>query len=217
MALIHEKIIAVLREVSAIDKTKKNQQQGFMYRGVDDVMNEMHGLFSKHGIFLSSEIQNSSREERTSKQGGINIYSIIDYKFNLYAEDGTSVCTEVRGEGMDNGDKASNKCIAVALKYALFQMFMIPTKEMANDDPDRFSPEAGNLVGAPVQPVQIKSKSPVSKAKKRFPSRRENQSVFDRIIEYMVKNKFTLGWAEKTYEVDPDVRQEIINELAARM
>ena len=41
------------------------------------------------------------------------------------------------GEGMDAGDKASNKAMAVALKYALFQTFCIPTEEMADDDPDR--------------------------------------------------------------------------------
>lgn len=215
MALIHEKIIAVMRDVTAIDKTKKNQQQGFMYRGVDDVMNEMHGLFANHGVFLTSEIVRSSREERTNKSGGINIYSIIDYKFILYAEDGSNITTEVRGEGMDNSDKASNKCIAVALKYALFQMFMIPTKDMANDDPDGSSPDAGQPNNNSNSSVQ--QRPPVTSYKKRFPSRTENQLVFDQIISYMVKNKFILGWAEKTYEVCPDVRQEIINELAARM
>ena len=44
------------------------------------------------------------------------------------------------GEGMDSGDKATNKAMAIAFKYACFQVFCIPTEEM--NDPDSESPEA---------------------------------------------------------------------------
>jgi hypothetical protein len=42
---------------------------------------------------------------------------------------------------MDSADKSSNKAMAVAFKYACFQVFCIPTEEMAKDDPDAYSPE----------------------------------------------------------------------------
>ena len=41
--------------------------------------------------------------------------------------------------GMDSGDKATNKAMAIAFKYACFQVFCIPTEEMI--DPDAESPE----------------------------------------------------------------------------
>ena len=40
---------------------------------------------------------------------------------------------------MDSGDKASNKAMAIAFKYACFQVFCIPTEEMK--DPDAETPE----------------------------------------------------------------------------
>jgi hypothetical protein len=58
----------------------------------------------------------------------------------------------VVGEGMDSADKSSNKAMAVAFKYACFQVFCIPTEEMTNDDPDAYSPE--DSVKADKQPTQ---------------------------------------------------------------
>ena len=54
-------------------------------------------------------------------------------KYIFYAEDGTSVEAITIGEGMDSGDKATNKSMAIAMKYALFQVFCIPTEEMAKE------------------------------------------------------------------------------------
>jgi hypothetical protein len=35
---------------------------------------------------------------------------------------------------MDSGDKASNKAMAIAFKYACFQVFCIPTEEIVDPD-----------------------------------------------------------------------------------
>ena len=35
---------------------------------------------------------------------------------------------------MDSGDKATNKAMSIAFKYACFQVFCIPTEEMADPD-----------------------------------------------------------------------------------
>ena len=40
---------------------------------------------------------------------------------------------------MDSGDKATNKAMSIAFKYACFQVFCIPTEEMV--DPDKESHE----------------------------------------------------------------------------
>ena len=39
---IHIAMVAVMKTVNAISKDKKNQQQGFIYRGIDDVYGELH-------------------------------------------------------------------------------------------------------------------------------------------------------------------------------
>lgn len=131
---IYPAIIKVMSEIGAITKDKKNQQQGFMYRGVDDVMNALQPLLIKHGVFVVPETLEQSREERTTQNGGRLIYSILKIKYTFYADDGSSITAIVVGEGMDSGDKASNKAMAIAFKYVCFQVFCIPTEEMTDPD-----------------------------------------------------------------------------------
>ena len=38
--LIFKKIIEVMADINAIGKDRRNQLQGFQFRGIDDVMNE---------------------------------------------------------------------------------------------------------------------------------------------------------------------------------
>ena len=135
---IYEAIADIMKEGYAISKSKRNQQQGFMYRGIDDVMNTFQPLMAERGIFLVPEVINSTREERQTTKGGNLIYSVLTVKYTFYASDGSSVSATVIGEGMDSGDKASNKAMAVAMKYAMFQVFCIPTEEM--QDPDGETP-----------------------------------------------------------------------------
>lgn len=132
--LIHSKMIEVMRGVGAIGKGEKNQHQGFNFRGIDTVYNELHGLLSKVGIFTMPEVISDRHEERQSRNGGILIYRILTIKYRFYAEDGSFVESVVIGEGMDSGDKASNKAMSIAHKYCLLQCFCIPTKEIKDPD-----------------------------------------------------------------------------------
>lgn len=133
---IYSAILGVMADVGAIRKDKKNQQQGFKYRGIDDVMNALQPAMVKHGIFVAPTILEQHREERQTSRGGNLIYSICTIKYTFYAKDGSSVETTVIGEGMDSGDKATNKAMSIAFKYACFQVFCIPTEEMKDPDED---------------------------------------------------------------------------------
>ena len=135
---IYESITKIMSEVPAIGKEKTNLQQKFKYRGIDDVMNALQPLLAKHKVFIAPEVLEQTREERDTKSGGTLIYSICKIKYTFYAEDGSSIVATTIGEGMDSGDKATNKAMAIAMKYALFQVFCIPTEEMK--DPDGETP-----------------------------------------------------------------------------
>lgn len=111
-----------------------------MYRGVDDVMNALQPVLAKNKIFVCPEVLEQTREERVSGKGNNLLYSILRIRFTFYAEDGTNVSVTTLGEAMDSGDKASNKAMSVAFKYAMFQIFCIPTEEMV--DPDGDTPPA---------------------------------------------------------------------------
>ena len=144
---IYEAIADIMKQGYSISKDKYNNQQKFAYRGIDDVMNTFQPLMADHGIFVVPEVLEQKREERTSKNNTNLIYSVLTMKYTFFASDGTSVSAVVVGEGMDSGDKASNKAMAVAMKYAMFQVFCIPTEEMKNADPDAESPEVRSKKG----------------------------------------------------------------------
>lgn len=156
---IYESIAAIMAEGYAVSKDKKNQQQGFKYRGIDDVMNTFYPLLAQHKVFVVPEVLEQTREERQTTKGGNLIYSILRLKYTFYAEDGSNVSAVVVGEGMDSGDKASNKAMAVGMKYAMFQVFCIPTEEMV--DPDATTPEGS--VPAPQKPRKVYSCSACGK------------------------------------------------------
>ena len=137
---IFSTINSVMSELGAITKNKRNQQQGFSYRGVDDVMNALNPLMVKHKLFCVPKVLRNEREERQTSRGSNLLYSIVTMEYTLYAEDGSSVSAVVIGEGMDSGDKATNKAMAIAYKYAMFQIFSIPTEETA-PDADKDTPE----------------------------------------------------------------------------
>lgn len=144
---IYEAITSIMSEGYAIAKNKRNTQQGFQYRGIDDVMNTFQPLLAKYRVFLVPEVLEQQRQERVTKDGKTLLYSILRMKYTFCAEDGSSVSAVVVGEGMDSGDKASNKAMAVAMKYAMFQVFCIPTEEMPDPDadtPPESKPKSGN-------------------------------------------------------------------------
>ena len=138
--MIYETINNVMSEIGAIGKDKRSNQ-GFNYRGVDDVMNALNPAFIRHKLFLVPEVLEQIREERTTKNGAGLIYSICKMKYTFYAVDGSHVEAVVIGEGMDSGDKATNKAMAIAFKYACFQLFCIPTEEMAEPDAKPVDPD----------------------------------------------------------------------------
>ena len=137
---IYETITAVMEEIGAIGKNSKNNQQNFMYRGIDAVMNALSPAFVKHRLFIVPEVLEQKREERQTNKGGNLIYSICRVKYTFYAEDGSSLTAVTIGEGMDSGDKATNKAMSIAFKYACFQVFCIPTEEMKDPDSDTPDP-----------------------------------------------------------------------------
>jgi hypothetical protein len=134
---IHGQLAAIMADAKAIGKGGRNQQQGFNFRGIDAVMNHLHPLFAKYGVVILPEVLAERHEERQTKSGGNLIYRILTVRFTFAADDGSTASATVVGEGMDSGDKAANKAMAVALKYALTQMLLLPYDEV---DPDGDTP-----------------------------------------------------------------------------
>lgn len=134
MMNIYQSICAVMNDIGAVGKESRNAQQGFMFRGIDAVMNALSPALIKNKMFVVPEILEQTREERQTSKGSNLIYSVCKVKYTFYAEDGSNISSVVIGEGMDSGDKATNKAMSIAFKYACFQVFCIPTEEMVDPD-----------------------------------------------------------------------------------
>lgn len=143
MSEIYAKMANILKESKAITKSEKNQQQGFKFRGIDNVMNELHELFAKNEVFILQEVKSFSTENRPTKSGGLNTFTRATITFKYITTDGSFVETTNVGEAMDSGDKGMNKAMSIALKYSLLQMFLIPTEEQK--DPDATTPEESDF------------------------------------------------------------------------
>jgi len=147
--LIFKQIPKIMKDIKPISKDQVNQAQRFKFRGIDDVYNACQTILAKHGVFTIPEIIGRSRENVTTKSGTRAYHCVNQYKFRFYAEDGSFVEAYADGEAMDMGDKATNKCAAIAHKYALLQTFCIPTAEL--NDPDAESPQIGQGQQKPPQ------------------------------------------------------------------
>lgn len=165
MPMIHEALAAIAAEVPPIEKGKMNKQQGFAYRGIDDVYAAIHPLFTRHGVFSVPTVEQERSEERQTKSGGALIYRILTIRYDFYAKDGSCVSAKVVGEGMDSGDKAANKAMAVAHKYALLQVLSIPIDDIDDPDANSHTIEPKSAGRAPVEPPAEK---PVNASEKAF-------------------------------------------------
>lgn len=140
---IHQALAKVNSAISAIGKDQESKGTfSFKFRGIDDVLNVLHPLLSEHEIVIAPEVVSY---EATPTAKGYHILATIRHHF--IHSSGSSISTLVVGEGADSGDKAMNKALSIALKYALFQLFSIPTKDMA--DPDRENVEIDHAAPAP--------------------------------------------------------------------
>jgi hypothetical protein len=144
--LIFARISAVMRDIKAVAKDQRNEQQKFMFRGIEGVLNNVQAAMAKHEVFVTQRTISSDRkdvETVTSYNGKEQIKKFIhcvnEYCFKFWTVDGSYIETFHTGEGIDYGDKSANKCSSIALKYALINTLLIPTKDL--DDPDAESHE----------------------------------------------------------------------------
>ena len=131
-------ISKVMGEIAAdpIHKKGKNAFHNYSYATMQDILNGLTPLMSKHGItIMQTEI------ERGFMDNGNAIFATYD--FTIMHESGEVWPFPQRQTGVSNtrtskgtfDDKGLNKCHTSARKYFLLSLFQIPTTD--EDDADR--------------------------------------------------------------------------------
>jgi len=152
--LIYSLIPKIMADVGPIAKGRRNAQQGYQFRGIDDVYNTLQPVLVAHGVFVVPEIIDERRETKTTQKGTELCYVILKVKHTFYASDGSSITAITIGEAMDSGDKASNKAMSAAMKYALIEVFCIPT-EGDNDTENQTHEVVAKPPAVAQQPIAI--------------------------------------------------------------
>lgn len=134
--LIYRKLADINKEIGVVEKNRRNEAQRFMFRGIDDVMNNLHPLFAKHEVFITTEIIEHKAESVQTSRGAQMRYTFLKVKYTFMTTDGSSVEILTCGEAADTGDKGTPKALSIALKYALLQLFLIPTEEAKDVEGD---------------------------------------------------------------------------------
>ncbi len=141
---VYEAICAVTEElgITGVSKTRKNQQQGYSFRGVDDFYQVLNPALAKHKLCLLPRVLGREVTERQTKSGGVLFSVTVDVEFDLVsAVDGSKHTVRTFGEAMDSADKATNKAMSAAYKYAAMMAFSIPTEGVAEDADHTTHPE----------------------------------------------------------------------------
>jgi len=152
---VYKAIAAIQGELAktGISKDRKNEQQGYRFRGIDEVYNALSPLLAKHGLCILPRMLAREVIERRNSKGNALFYVTLEAEFDFVAaSDGSKHTVRTFGEAMDSGDKATNKAMSAAYKYAAFQAFAIPTE--GDNDADATTHE---VVSASIDPAQLKA------------------------------------------------------------
>lgn len=128
---VYQAVAAVMTEVGqeGISKSRQNKQQGYAYRGIDEVYNALAPIMAKHHLIIVPRVLTREKTEQASKSGGVLFYVVVQVEFDIIcADDGSKITACTWGEAMDSADKATNKAMSAAYKYMAMQTFCIPTE-----------------------------------------------------------------------------------------
>lgn len=140
---VYGAIAAVVADMgtAGIGKNRKNQQQGYQFRGIDDIYQALNGSLSKHGLCVLPRVVGREYVERQTKSGGALYYALLAVEFDFVAvADGSKHTISVVGEAMDSADKATNKAMSAAYKYACLMVFCIPVTGTPDADEETHEP-----------------------------------------------------------------------------
>lgn len=139
---VYEAIALVQSDLSkqGIQKLNKNAQQGFVFRGIDDIYNALAGFLSLRHLCIIPRVVSRTATERPTKAGGVQFSVVVEAEYDfMSAVDGSKHTAKVYGEAMDSGDKGTSKAMSAAFKYLCLQTFCIPT-EAESPDADATTP-----------------------------------------------------------------------------
>ena len=184
---VYEAINEVMSDLCAkgISKAQTNKQQGFKFRGIDDVYNSLSRSMSDHGLSIIPRVLEREVTEKQTRNGGNLFYVCLKVEYDIVSIDGSSHKAQVFAEAMDSGDKATSKAMSAAYKYLCLQVFCIPTE--GDNDADATTHDVKSTLQAAID---------------------EHQDSISVIKESLARDDLH-GAAEAWYELDDETKRAL--------
>ncbi len=123
---------------SGIAKDRRNMEQKFNFRGIDDALLAFSPLLVKHGLIVAPSYADKVIEARQTKSGGTTYNVSLSGTFTFTSiHDGSQwVVGPFFGEANDGQDKAVSKATSVAERNMFYLTFVVPHEAAIGGDPD---------------------------------------------------------------------------------
>lgn len=144
----------VMVSVTSLGKSQRNREQGFDFRGIDDVINAVGPRFREYGVVPAPMLETAGYRDTTTSKGKSVRECTVQVRYRFHGPAGDYLDVIVPGESLDIGDKGTAKAMSVAYRIALLQLLALPTDE---PDPDHevFEREDGGQSAD--QPAQLRA------------------------------------------------------------
>lgn len=200
---VYESIAKVSKELSVdgVSKNRKNTQQNYNFRGIDDVMNALSPLLAKNNLCILPRVLSRETTERQAKSGGSIFYTVVDVEYDFVnTEDGSKHTIKMYGEAMDSADKSTNKAMSQAYKNVAFQAFCIPVE--GTPDADAETPELAPATSKPKTSTEAfgGAKPPASSTP--APVKPDHSAKYDEVHKW-IKSQFNPEtWQRNDFTMD---------------
>jgi len=197
---VYKAISEVAQKMAAegISKSRKNEKQGYHFRGIDEIYNALASHLAASGLVIIPRILSREFREVSTKLGGLMSYVIVEAEYDFVsAQDGSTHTARVIGEAMDSADKATNKAMSAAYKYLCLQTFCIPTE--GDNDADAHTHERQ----AP------QSTTPPQKQPEK-PWLNENSEAFEKALKAIAEKTVTIAQIKAKYRLAKSTEEKLI-------
>jgi len=135
--LILQLMPKVFGQLGAIGKD--HEAPKYQFRSIEDVVNRIAPILIEHGVSQMTRVRDHRTTVATKTQSNrpdqMLYHAALILSVTFVAPDGSGLTKEAAGEGLDyGGDKATNKAMAAAYKYAIGLGGPVPFVQLEESD-----------------------------------------------------------------------------------
>lgn len=134
--VVWEAVRRVMADIGkvGVGKTGHNVQQGYNFRGIDAFVDALNPVLAQHGVVLLPNAGEPRITEHPTSKGGTQFMCVLRVEWTIVGPAGDTLSAVTVGQALDSSDKAANKAMSAAYKYALSQVFCVPNIGWAEQD-----------------------------------------------------------------------------------